>query len=445
MKSTNGGASWAIQDAAFPAESISCFTIESAPRSADSQIVETTDGSHWNSKPHHGTELAWMVSHVPTAITCIAVGSLTTYAVDRRHSRWSSWTMLDQPPVTSLTSRFMRRDQTYVPWRVATAGGGATSTEHGRLTDLDYDAPRSRSERSSNAVACPNATTCIAVGTNLSSTPYVVGTSNNGSTWSLQTPPTNAVDLTGISCSAAEDCIAVGNTGNLGAGSTIMGTTTGGLSWTAQTPPPGTSRLGSVSCPSTAECFAVGVDSVLASFNEGYAWTAQAIPSEVNGLNAISCATTSDCTAVGFGIFGSPVIIGTVNAGATWTSEPVPSGVGILTGVSCASPAACHAVSDFGSSSPSIIATAQRRRNMGDGAVPRNRHQLHRRLVPGCPALHRRGPVVRRTERGDPRHRERRGHLGPPDAARRRDHSQRHLVLQRHNLSGDRIPRDRHD
>ena len=79
-----------------------------------------------------------------------------------------------------------------------------------------------------NAISCPSETTCIAVGTNLSSTPYVVGTSNNGSTWSLQSPPSNAVDLTGISCSAAEDCVAVGNTGNLGAGSTIMSTTTGG-------------------------------------------------------------------------------------------------------------------------------------------------------------------------------------------------------------------------
>ena len=77
----------------------------------------------------------------------------------------------------------------------------------------------------------------------------------------------NAVDLTGISCSDSEDCVAVGNTGNLGAGSTIMGTTTGGLSWTAQTPPPGTSQLSSVSCPTTVDCFAVGVNSVLASVN----------------------------------------------------------------------------------------------------------------------------------------------------------------------------------
>ena len=98
-----------------------------------------------------------------------------------------------------------------------------------------------------------------------------------------------------------------------------MGTTTGGLVLDGANPASGTGRLNSVSCPSTADCFAVGVNSVLASVNEGYAWTPQSIPSEVSGLNGISCATTSDCTAVGFGIFGSPVIIGTVDAGVSWT------------------------------------------------------------------------------------------------------------------------------
>ena len=206
---------------------------------------------------------------------------------------------------------------------------------------------------------CPLATTCIAVGTNLSSTPYVVETSNNGDTWSLQTPPSNAVDLTGISCSAPEDCVAVGNTGNLGAGSTIMTTTTGGLSWTAQSPPSGTSRLefgvvpdhrrllrsGSRLCPCVGQrrsCLEPTIDS----------------RQDVAGLNGISCVTSSDCTAVGFGIFGSPVIIGTVNAGTTWSAETVPSSVGVLTGVSCASSAICHAVSDVENFAPSIVATA---------------------------------------------------------------------------------------
>ena len=188
-----------------------------------------------------------------------------------------------------------------------------------------------------------------------------------------------------------------------------------------------------------------GGDSVLASVNAGYAWSAQSIPSDVAGLNAISCATTSDCTAVGFGIFGSPVIIGTVDAGATWTSEPVPSGVGILTGVSCASTFVCQAVSDFGSSAPSIIATSNGGAIMDDGTVSRDRDQLHGHLLPGSPALHRCRGLVRRPRRRHPRHGERRIHLAPANASRRCDRPQWHLVLQRHDVPGDRIPRRRHD
>ena len=50
MKSTNGGSSWAIQDAAFPAESISCFNIDECTAVGGLEIVETTDGVTWNSQ-----------------------------------------------------------------------------------------------------------------------------------------------------------------------------------------------------------------------------------------------------------------------------------------------------------------------------------------------------------------------------------------------------------
>ena len=103
--------------------------------------------------------------------------------------------------------------------------------------------------KNSTLLQCDGPTTCIAVGTNLTSNPYVIGTSNNGTTWTAQHVPDNAVDLTGISCSTAEDCVAVGNSGNTAAGSTIMSTISGGSSWTQQVPPDGTSQLKSVACP----------------------------------------------------------------------------------------------------------------------------------------------------------------------------------------------------
>ena len=129
----------------------------------------------------------------------------------------------------------------------------------------------------------------------------------------------------------------MGSNGNTGAGSTIMGTTTGGLSWTAQNPPAGTStiELGLMSEHRRLLRRRVRLGPGLGQ--RGLRLDAQPIPAEVSGLNGISCATTSDCTAVGFGIFGSPVVIGTSDGGTSWTPETVPPGVGILTAVSCVS------------------------------------------------------------------------------------------------------------
>ena len=48
MKSSDGGASWTVQDSTFPAESISCFTIDECTAVGGHGIVKTTDGSTWN-------------------------------------------------------------------------------------------------------------------------------------------------------------------------------------------------------------------------------------------------------------------------------------------------------------------------------------------------------------------------------------------------------------
>ncbi len=223
-----------------------------------------------------------------------------------------------------------------------------------------------------------------------------------------------------------------------------MGTTNGGLSWAAQNPPLGTSRLNAVSCPSTADCFAVGANSVLSSVNAGYAWTPDGVPAEVSGLNGISCATSSDCTAVGFGIFGSPVAIGTTDGGRTWTAETVPAGVGVLTGVSCVSASVCHAVSDFNSptdsppsSSPPTVGSVWSSETF-PGTVSNftaiscvDSHALH-----GCRF------VFGRPRSSDPQHHERWQHLDTTSRSVR-DHPQRHLLLVRDDVPGDRIPRDR--
>ncbi len=104
MKSTNGGASWVIQDAEFPAESISCFNIDECTAVGGLKIVETTDGSTGTPKtPPSGLNLA-VKCLVPVQLTCVAVGVVGSSASIVGTQNGDPWTTLDQPSVTSLTS-----------------------------------------------------------------------------------------------------------------------------------------------------------------------------------------------------------------------------------------------------------------------------------------------------------------------------------------------------
>ena len=414
----------------FRLESISCFTIDECTAVGGIGIVETTDGVNLDCLRlrRTGTELPVSVS-CPNALTCVAVGVSTGNPSIVGTDNGTTWTQLRPAHRQSLDSRVLLRHRpTCVAVGVA-SGGGATSPQHRRTSRLGQrrtSIPFGIAAQSQSHARIE--TTCIAVGTNLSSTPYVVGTSNNGSTWSLQTPPTNAVDLTGISCSAAEDCIAVGNTGNLGAGSTIMGTTTGGLSVDGTDPATGNESLELGVVPDHRR--------LLRRRSRTRFWRRSTrdmpgphsrFPPASMASTAFRASTTSDCTAVGFGIFGSPVIIGTVNAGATWTSESVPVRSRHLDGslVLQALPYVSRR-----ERLRQLLAQhhrdGQRRRNVDDRRrYPGIVTNFTRHLVPGLPALHRRRAVVGWTERSHPRHDGRRNDLGPADSSRCCDRSQR--------------------
>ncbi len=313
----------------FNSQSIACITTSECTAVGGSSNLKTTDGTSWNPQiAPAGLDSLSSVS-CPGVNTCLAVGFANSVPSIVGTQDGTTWTTLEQPAASSLSSISCAKATNCVASGIALGGGGTSL----RTVDLStWTAPTLIPTGTQlNSLACPIETTCIAVGTNLSSTPYVVGTSNNGSTWSSQSAPSNAIDLTGISCATAVDCIAVGNSGNTGAGSTIMGTTTGGLSWVVQNPPPGASRLNADLMSEQSQLFRCWNQHGPGLVNAGYAWNPEVIPTQVSGLNGISCATTSDCTAVGFGIFGSPVAIGTTDGGRTWTAETVPAGVGVLT------------------------------------------------------------------------------------------------------------------
>ena len=75
------------------------------------------------------------------------------------------------------------------------------------------------------------------------------------------------------------------------------------------------------------------------------------------------------------------------------------------------------------------------------GDIPRHRQQLHGHFLRGLRALHGCRFVFGRPRSSDPQHHKRRQHLDTASCSIR-DHPQRHLLLVRDNVPGNRIPRD---
>jgi len=143
-----------------------------------------------------------------------------------------------------------------------------------------------------------------------------------------------------------------------------------GTAWTIhQAPLPSGSnhgQLSGVSCTSATACTAVGqrqagaTTGTLAEEWNGSAWTAQSTPDPagpggLSVLSAVSCLSGGkDCTAVGHWFSnGEDVTLAEARTGTTWKVVPTPTPTGpqgivqgLFTGVSCSSAGACAAVGD---------------------------------------------------------------------------------------------------
>ena len=261
-----------------------------------------------------------------------------------------------------------------------------------------------------SAVACPSATACAAVGSFHAEdgSTQAFAESWDGSGWTLlpaPVAPAGAVDvsLASVSCVAADACVAVGYY-TIASGDTVaLAENWDGVGWTIHglVVPPlyGPTRLSGVSCSAADACTAVGGG--LAERWDGTAWSLQSIPEPgpLVGLNGVSCPSASSCVAVGGSEAGGLIARwdgtswsiepGDVSAGSleltavsctsvsgcmavgfttpqssgvaehwdgtSWTSVPLPAGIEQPTSVSCASPTACVAEGS-GTSAVSVLA-----------------------------------------------------------------------------------------
>lgn len=227
------------------------------------------------------------------------------------------------------------------------------------------------------AVSCPTGRMCVAVGT-MGNGPKMLAEKWNGRSWSVmrlaQPAGAGGSGLTGVSCTSARACTAVG----YGSSGTLA-ERWNGSTWRIQpTPSPGVGGIpfAAVSCGSATSCTAVGyydfgdpgfADTTLADHWDGHSWSNQPLPAAGNpgaDLTSISCRPAA-CTAAGYYIGQSDEGPGTAPLamrwnGTTWAVQPTPGDATLnetsaLTGVSCPSARSCTAVGISDSGGPLIL------------------------------------------------------------------------------------------
>ena len=183
----------------------------------------------------------------------------------------------------------------------------------------------------------------------------------NGSMWTTGSSPSIAATDTGVSCTSASFCMAVGAGDDV---SIIQ--EWNGSSWSTMNSanPPGSeeSGLDGVSCISSSFCMAAGDyfpgfgPQTLSEEWNGSTW-APVIPPNVSGeidvLMGVSCTSVSFCMAVGYSYTasGSPQNLIEEWDGSGWDIVNAPDGAGEnnqLDGVSCTSNNFCMAAGSFG-------------------------------------------------------------------------------------------------
>ncbi|MDQ1476482.1 MAG: hypothetical protein QOE62_1711 [Actinomycetota bacterium] len=245
----------------------SCFAVgDSIFDGNDVALVERWDGAHWSivtiPNPRGATGAGISDVSCPTSTRCIAVG-------------WSS------------------QGELVAQWDGA----------HWSVTNSDVSGGGSI-----ESLSCPTTTTCFAVGSSGFST---LVRRWNGRNWSTVASPNGPAaifsDLSDVSCSASNACVAVGSWASASSSGNLV-ERWNGSTWTRMTTPAPSFvqiNLLSVSCPTDIDCVAVGSYSsggtVVERWN-GSTWRLVASPDRTNTLSTllgVSCATAANCLAVG--------------------------------------------------------------------------------------------------------------------------------------------------
>jgi hypothetical protein len=219
-----------------------------------------------------------------------------------------------------------------------------------------------------NAVSCPLAGNCFAVG--------YVGSKTlierwDGHRWSIVASPNptnaNRSQLSGVSCATRTSCVVVGSSSKSGSLARTLVERWDGHRWSivaSPNRPNGDNVLYGVSCPRTTECFAVGSGAfrtLVEHWKAGH-WSISSSPNtndNVNSLFEVSCPKSGFCFAAGNGTsVASGVGAASEPLLARWNGKrwsrvvpplpPTDMGWTSFAAVSCPSPTTCVVVGTSG-------------------------------------------------------------------------------------------------
>ena len=232
------------------------------------------------------------------------------------------------------------------------------------------------------AVSCTSSSACTAVGvySNSPGTQVTLAEVLSGTAWSIETTPNpsgaQGSSLSGVSCTSAKNCIAVGGSEDGSNPVTTLVENRKGTTWSIESSPNVSSGEGSilyaVSCTSTSACTAVGAyddssgaELTLAEVLSGTTWsietTSNPAGEQVDDLHGVSCTSTTTCTAVGAYVDSSGAELALAEAwtGGSWSLDTVPNPSGAVqtsfAAVACTSASRCTAVgASLGSSGKGV-------------------------------------------------------------------------------------------
>ncbi len=347
------------------ANSTNCFAVGDRSGFVSLTLIERWNGTSWSvvssPTPDGGGPNRLLGVSCTTAQSCVAVGSHSSETLVERWNR-TTWSVEPSPNRTPgsnvLQSVSCAGDCTAVG---SSDSGTRTMIERGVAGSWSIvftTNPSGPPNAHLHGVSCVSATNCFAVGDSLH---QALVERWNGTSWSVVASPRPAgsfdSELHDVTCVSATTCFAVGHY------STDTETRTlveqwNGTSWSiVPSPNPVFSpsgELSGIACTSATNCFAVGSQpfhSLIERWN-GTSWSI--VDSQSDGLlKDVACPSPTRCFAVGSQSSGSA--IETWN-GTSWSLDPTTINTGSLQDVSCVSTTNCIAVGNqaFGSALLSV-------------------------------------------------------------------------------------------